>query len=154
MLFSQTSLPQALLINKLRAKCPGSCFWHLSWNSYIVFYLFLPTLHLKPWSEDMLIFCNFLNNFFSTHIFITVLDRTKYNELWTVSNLTGRTSNSLEPRFVNQNWTLDLFETSPKIPNFEHIWSEMGWTRVQILETKIWTFSNPGLSSKTEQQTL
>ena len=37
MLFSQTSLPQALLINKLRAKCPGSCFWHLSWNSYIVF---------------------------------------------------------------------------------------------------------------------
>ena len=30
----------------------------------------------------------------------------KYNELQTASNLTGRTSNSLEPRFVHQNQTL------------------------------------------------
>ena len=68
MLFSQTSLPQALLINKLRAKCPGSCFWHLSWNSYIVFYLFLPTLHFKLCTQSskvMLVFCNISD---TTHV--------------------------------------------------------------------------------------
>ena len=73
MLFSQTSLPQALLINKLRAKCPGSCFWHLSWNSYIVFYLFLPTLHFKLCTQSskvMLVFCNISDNSFLQHMYV------------------------------------------------------------------------------------
>ena len=70
MLFSQTSLPQALLINKLRAKCPGSCFWHLSWNSYIVFYLFLPTLNYVPSQAKLCwyILQYFRQFFFTTHV--------------------------------------------------------------------------------------
>ena len=54
---------------------------------------------------------------------------TKYNEIWTASNLTGRTSNSLEPRLVYQNRTSKSHEPLQK--------------------TKLWTCStrnglNPG----------
>ena len=57
----------------------------------------------------------------------------------TATNLTCRTSNSLEPRFVHQNWISNPFEPLPKNPNFEPVWPEIGRTHEHI--QKQWTFN-------------
>ena len=56
----------------------------------------------------------------------------KYNELRTASNVTGRTSNSLEPKFIHQNQN----RTPPKSPNFEPIHPEIGRTQAQICKNR------------------
>ena len=55
----------------------------------------------------------------------------KYDKLRTASDWTGRTSNSLEPRFVYQNRTLNPFKPlqKPK-PKFEYLWPEMGQAQI------------------------
>ena len=81
----------------------------------------------------------------------------KYNELRTTSNLKGRTSNSLEPRFIQQNWNLN--PSKKPEPNLEKPKVESFWTKVllpkpkyeptQTLQT-FWTL-NPQTLDSTQQ---
>ena len=77
-----------------------------------------------------------------------------YNKFQTASNLTGRSPNSLKPRFIHQNQTLNPFEPLQKARTsnlFGQKWAE---PRPKSRNTKLRTPLNLGSSTKIELWTL
>ena len=82
-----------------------------------------------------------------------MLDRTQIgigNELQATSNLTGRVSNSLEPRFVHQNQTLNPFVPLQKAQTSNLFGQILAELRSTSGKPELRTTLNPGPSTKIE----
>ena len=77
-----------------------------------------------------------------------------YIELWTASNLTGWTSNSLKPRFIHLNWTLNPIKPPQKDWRLNLFGQKQDEPRPKSGKTELRTILNPGVSIKTKLWTL